>query len=136
MDSKVIDKIEELKCALKQNDVKKFEKYLTLFDKEYETEIAKREKITPSLIELYNNNIEKILKLDKIHILGNEVNNLILEEMEKIYTKEQMQILELLREYNNKLSNELLIQVFIFGYAMNNQFNYEANKNSNLNNTN
>ena len=117
------NKKEELEKA-KSN----FQDYLEGFDEEFETHTKERIKETPLLLKVFNEFVEEIYQPTQIYNLALKLRNQIKDEMEETFTIEQLKLIEQYQFYEDRMSDDMIEQAFIYGYAMNDELRYEAKK--------
>lgn len=115
------NKKEELEKA-KSN----FQDYLEGFDEEFETHTKERIKETPLLLKVFNEFVEEIYQPTQIYNLALKLRNQIKDEMEETFTIEQLKLIEQYQFYEDRMSDDMIEQAFIYGYAMNDELKYEA----------
>ena len=113
-------KLEELE------DKTEFKNYLEGFDKVFETYTAKRIKETPLQLKLFNVFAQEIYQPTKLQEKITKVKKEIKEEMKKTFTDEQLYLVEQYQYCEDRISDDLQEQAFIFGYAISNELKYEA----------
>lgn len=106
----------------------KFKKYLENFDEQFETYTAERMTETPLLVNVFNEFIQENYKTSQIYNLALKLRNQIKDEMKKTFTEEQLNLLEQYQFYEDRMSDDMIEQAFIYGYAMNDELRYEAKK--------
>ena len=102
--------------------------YLEGFDEEFETHIKNRIKETPLLMELFNKFAEEIYKPNTIQEISNKICSRIESELDKTLNKEQKKLFEQWKFCEDKLSNDLAEQSFIYGYLISTELREEARK--------
>lgn len=117
------NKKEELEKA-KSN----FKDYFEGFDEQFETHTVERITETPLLLNVFNEFIQEVYQPSQIYNLALKLRNQIKEEMEKTFTKEQLELIEEYQFYEDRMSDDMIEQAFIYGYAMNDELRYEAKK--------
>ena len=98
------------------------------FDEEFETHIKNRIKETPLLMELFNKFAEEIYKPNIIQEISNKICSRIESELDKTLNKEQKKLFEQWKFCEDKLSNDLSEQSFIYGYLISTELREEAQK--------
>ena len=106
----------------------KFKKYLEDFDEQFETHTAKRMTEIPLLLTVFNEFIQENYKPSEIYNLALKLRNQIKDEMEETFTKEELELIEQYQFYEDRMSDDMIEQAFIYGYAMNDELRYEAKK--------
>ena len=106
----------------------KFKKYLEDFDEQFETHTAKRMTEIPLLLTVFNEFIQENYKPSEIYNLALKLRNQIKDEMEETFTKEQLELIEQYQFYEDRMSDDMIEQAFIYGYAMNDELRYEAKR--------
>ena len=117
------NKKEELEKA-KSN----FKDYFEGFDEQFETHTAERMTETPLLLNVFNEFIQEFYQPSQIYNLALKLRNQIKEEMENTFTKEQLELIEQYQFYEDRMSDDMIEQAFIYGYAMNDELRYEAKR--------
>lgn len=120
MQKQLEEKLEELEDKTDLKD------YLEGFDKEFETHTAKRIKETPLLISLFNEFVQEIYQPSPVYKKAIKIKSEIMEEMKKTFTKEQLELVEKYQFCEDRISDDMIEQAFIYGYAMNDELKYEA----------
>ena len=113
-------KLEELE------DKTEFKNYLEGFDKVFETHTVKRIKETPLQLKLFNTFAQEIYQPTELQEKITKVKKEIKEEMKKTFTDEQLYLVEQYQYCEDRISDDLQEQAFIFGYAISNELKYEA----------
>lgn len=113
-------KLEELE------DKTELKNYLEGFDKVFETHTAERIKETPLQLKLFNTFAQEIYQPTELQEKITKVKKEIKEEMKKTFTDEQLYLVEQYQYCEDRISDDLQEQAFIFGYAMSNELKYEA----------
>ena len=120
MQTQLEKKLEELENKAE------FKNYLEGFDKVFETHTAKRIKETPLQLKLFNVFAQEIYQPTKLQEKITKVKQEIKEEMKKTFTDEQLYLVEQYQYCEDRISDDLQEQAFIFGYAISNELKYEA----------
>ena len=120
MQTQLEKKLEELE------DKTEFKNYLEGFDKVFETHTVKRIKETPLQLKLFNTFAQEIYQPTELQEKITKVKKEIKEEMKKTFTDEQLYLVEQYQYCEDRISDDLQEQAFIFGYAMSNELKYEA----------
>lgn len=107
---KQIEQIEEL-------EKKNHKNFLEGFDEELETHTQERIEETPLLLNLFNNFSQEIYRPSKIYKLANNTKIKIKEELEKELTEEQKDLIEQLQYCEDKISDDMLEQAFIYRFC-------------------
>ena len=87
---------------------------------------AKRIKETPLQLKLFNVFAQEIYQPTKLQEKITKVKKEIKEEMKKTFTDEQLYLVEQYQYCEDRISDDLQEQAFIFGYAISNELKYEA----------
>lgn len=106
----------------------RFTHYLKSLDEEFETHTENRIRETPLLIALFRQFTQEIYQPSKIYEKAMQIKHLINNELYKNLNNEQKDLLEQWRYCEDRISEDLTEQAFIYGYAMANQLKYEAIK--------
>lgn len=130
VDNKEVENIKkQIKELEEKNGIKnRFTQHLRNLDDEFETHTENRIKETPMLIALFREFTQEIYQPSKIYKMSMKIKHLINEELYKTLNKEQKDLLEQWIYCEDKISEDLTEQAFIYGYAMANELKYESLK--------
>ena len=80
------------------------------------------------LLKVFNEFVEEIYQPTQIYNLALKLRNQIKDEMEETFTIEQLKLIEQYQFYEDRMSDDMIEQAFIYGYAMNDELRYEAKR--------
>ena len=107
---KKLDDIEQLKKANYKN-------YLEGFDEEFETHTQERMKETPLLLALFAEFMQEVYRPSKMYWLAAKTKSIINNELVKGLNDEQKDLLEQWQFCEDRMSDDIIEQAFIYGYA-------------------
>ena len=125
--------IEDMIDQLEQEE-NKAEDYLKSFDEEFNTAVNERIKETPLLKIVFEQFINEIYRPNKIQ---NQILNILVkleDEISKEFTEKQKTIFNQWKFCEDRMTDDLAEQAFMYGYAMANQLRNETEKISKTNN--
>lgn len=126
--SKEEQKIIKQLYDMEKQERKRYKNYLKEFDESFETNARKTIQETPLLIALFREFIEQIYKPSKIYWMVSKIKKGINDKLTSNLNDEQKNLLEQWQECENRMSDDLLEQAFIYGYATAVSFREEAVK--------
>lgn len=116
------------KLESEEEERKRYKDYLKGFDEGFQTHTENQLKEIPFLINLFNGFIDKIYKPSKIQKLVVRTQIEIDDKLIPTLSNEQKYLLEQSRFCEDRVTNDLVEQAFIYGYAMASQAREEAIK--------
>lgn len=111
-----------------EQERKKYKDYLKGFDEVFETYTQEQIKEIPFLINLFNGFIDKIYKPSKIQKLAVHTKIEIDDALRPTLSTEQKYLLEQWKFCEDRITNDLAEQAFVYGYAMASQSREESIK--------
>ena len=106
----------------------RFTNYLKNLDEEFESHTENRIRETPLLIALFRKFTQEIYQPSKIYKKSIKIKHLINDELDNNLNNEQKDLLEQWRYCEDRISEDITEQAFIYGYAIASQLRYEAIK--------
>lgn len=116
------------KLESEEEERKRYKDYLKGFDEEFQTHTEKQIKEIPFLINLFNGFVDKIYKPSEIQKLAVRIKIEIDNVLTSALSNEQKYLLEQWKFCEDRITNDLAEQAFIYGYAMASQAREESIK--------
>lgn len=104
--------------------------YLENFDKDFNTHVQEKIKETPLLLNIFQNFIQNIYEPSKLYKVALKTQNNIYNEMSTTLTEEQLNLFEQWKFCEERMSEDMIEQAFIYGFSMSYQLKDEATKNN------